>query len=156
MAKKAPEMEEYKYGFRDEHKSIFQTGKGLTPEIVKEISKIKGEPDWMLEFRLKALKQFEKMPMPKWGGDMDELDFDDIQYYVRPSEKQGKRGKRFLQKLRKPLINWGFLKRNKSFWLVYLRSMNPRLSTTACKRIWKSRVSFSWIPIQRCVSILRF
>lgn len=90
MAKKAPEMEEYKYGFRDEHKSIFQTGKGLTPEIVKEISKIKGEPDWMLEFRLKALKQFEKMPMPNWGGDMDELDFNDIQYYVRPSEKQGK------------------------------------------------------------------
>lgn len=60
MAKKAPEMEEYKYGFRDEHKSIFQTGKGLTPEIVKEISKIKDEPEWMLEFRLKALKQFEK------------------------------------------------------------------------------------------------
>lgn len=90
MAKKAPEMEEYKYGFRDEHKSIFQTGKGLTAEVVTEISKIKNEPDWMLEFRLKSLKQFEKMPMPKWGGDLDGLDFNEIQYYVRASEKQGK------------------------------------------------------------------
>ncbi|MBU5355758.1 Fe-S cluster assembly protein SufB, partial [Paenibacillus barcinonensis] len=90
MAKKAPEMEEYKYGFRDEHQSIFQTGKGLTAEVVTEISRIKNEPEWMLEFRLKSLKQFEKMAMPNWGGNLDELDFNDIQYYVRPSEKQGK------------------------------------------------------------------
>src|SRR5690606_34267841 len=90
MAKQMPEMEEYKYGFRDEHKAIFQSGKGLTPEIVRTISEMKGEPDWMLEFRLKSLEQFNKMPMPRWGGNMDDLDFDDIQYYVRPSEKQGK------------------------------------------------------------------
>lgn len=90
MAKKAPDMEEYQYGFRDEHKSIFQSGKGLTAEIVKEISAIKNEPQWMLDFRLKSLEQFRKMPMPTWGGNMDDLDFEDIQYYVRPSEKQGK------------------------------------------------------------------
>jgi len=90
MAKQMPELEEYKYGFRDEHKAVFQSGKGLTPEIVRTISEMKGEPDWMLEFRLKSLEQFNKMPMPKWGGDMSDLDFNDIQYYVKPSEKQGK------------------------------------------------------------------
>ncbi|TCZ76133.1 Fe-S cluster assembly protein SufB [Paenibacillus albiflavus] len=90
MAKKMPEMEDYKYGFRDEHKSIFQSGKGLTREIVAEISKMKGEPDWMLDFRLKSLEIFQSKPMPNWGGDMSDLDFDDIQYYVKPSEKQGK------------------------------------------------------------------
>jgi len=90
MAKQMPELEEYKYGFRDEHKAVFQSGKGLTPEIVRTISEMKGEPDWMLDFRLKALEQFNKMPMPRWGGNMDDLDFDDIQYYVKPSEKQGK------------------------------------------------------------------
>lgn len=90
MAKQMPEMEEYQYGFRDTHESIFKTGKGLTPEIVKEISRQKGEPEWMLEFRLKALDQFMKMPTPKWGGDLDGLDFNDIQYYVKPSEVQGK------------------------------------------------------------------
>ncbi|MDB4867328.1 MAG: sufB [Cohnella sp.] len=89
MAKQI-ELEDYKYGFRDEHKSIFQSGKGLTEEIVRTISEMKGEPEWMLNFRLKALAQFRKMPMPKWGGNMDDLDFEEIQYYVKPSEKQGK------------------------------------------------------------------
>lgn len=90
MAKKMPEIDVYKYGFRDEHKSIFQTGKGLNEQIVREISKQKNEPEWMLEFRLKSLEQFMKMPTPKWGGNLDELDFNEIQYYVKPSEKQGK------------------------------------------------------------------
>jgi len=90
MAKQMPELEEYKYGFRDEHKAVFQTGKGLTREIVAEISKMKGEPDWMLQFRLKSLEQFFAMPLPRWGGNLDDLDFNDIQYYVKPSEKQGK------------------------------------------------------------------
>lgn len=90
MAKKMPELGEYKYGFRDEHKAVFQSGKGLTREIVAEISKMKGEPEWMLDFRLKSLEIFLSKPMPRWGGDLEDLDFDDIQYYVKPSEKQGK------------------------------------------------------------------
>jgi Fe-S cluster assembly protein SufB len=90
MAKQIEFEEEYKYGFRDEHKAVFQTGKGLTREVVETISKMKGEPDWMLSFRLKSLEQFNKMPLPRWGGDLDDLDFNDIQYYVKPSEKRGR------------------------------------------------------------------
>ncbi|MDY0393216.1 Fe-S cluster assembly protein SufB [Virgibacillus halophilus] len=90
MAKKMPEMEEYKYGFRDKDVSIFRTEKGLTPRIVEEISKMKEEPQWMLDYRLKALDHFYKRPMPQWGGDLSELDFDEIVYYVKPSERQGK------------------------------------------------------------------
>jgi Fe-S cluster assembly protein SufB len=90
MAKQMPDLEEYQYGFRDEHKAIFQSGKGLTEEIVRTISSMKGEPEFMLKFRLKALEQFRKMEMPKWGGNMDDLDFEEIQYYVKPSEGQGK------------------------------------------------------------------
>jgi Fe-S cluster assembly protein SufB len=90
MAKKMPELSDYQYGFRDEHKAVFQTGKGLTPEVVKAISAQKNEPEWMLEFRLKSLEQFNKMKLPRWGGNLDDLDFDDIQYYVKPSEKLGK------------------------------------------------------------------
>jgi len=90
MAKKMPELEEYKYGFRDEHKAVYKTGKGLSREVVTEISRMKGEPEWMLEFRLKALDIFMKKPLPRWGGNLDELDFQDIQYYVKPSERQGK------------------------------------------------------------------
>jgi len=90
MAKQMPEIGEYKYGFRDEHKAVFQTGKGLNANVVRQISEMKGEPEWMLEFRLKALELFEQMPLPRWGGNLDDLDFNDIQYYVKPSEKQGR------------------------------------------------------------------
>lgn len=87
MAKKMPEMEEYQYGFSDKDVSIFRSKKGLTEEIVREISRMKDEPQWMLDFRLKSLKQFYKMPMPQWGGDISDLDFDEITYYVKPSER---------------------------------------------------------------------
>lgn len=90
MAKKAPEIGDYKYGFRDKDVSVFRTERGLTRKVVEEISKIKNEPEWMLEFRLKALEHFYKRPMPQWGGDLSELNFDEITYYVKPSEKQGR------------------------------------------------------------------
>ncbi|MFS0674352.1 Fe-S cluster assembly protein SufB [Ornithinibacillus sp. 179-J 7C1 HS] len=90
MAKKAPEIEEYKYGFRDKDVSIFRTERGLTRRVVEEISKMKEEPQWMLDYRLKALEHFYERPMPQWGGDLSGLDFDEIVYYVKPSEKQGR------------------------------------------------------------------
>ncbi|WP_163971571.1 Fe-S cluster assembly protein SufB [Oceanobacillus halotolerans] len=90
MAKNMPEIDEYKYGFHDKDVSVFRSGKGLTREIVEEISRMKEEPQWMLDYRLKALEQFYKMPMPQWGGDLSELDFDEIIYYVKPSERTEK------------------------------------------------------------------
>ncbi|AUJ23161.1 Fe-S cluster assembly protein SufB [Virgibacillus dokdonensis] len=90
MAKNMPEIEEYKYGFHDRDVSVFRSGKGLTREIVEEISRMKEEPQWMLDYRLKALEHFYERPMPQWGGDLSELNFDEIVYYVKPSEKQGR------------------------------------------------------------------
>ncbi|MFC0187615.1 Fe-S cluster assembly protein SufB [Fictibacillus aquaticus] len=90
MAKKMPDIGEYKYGFRDKDVSIFRSKRGLTKEIVEEISRMKSEPQWMLDFRLKSLETFYKMPMPQWGGDLNDLNFDDITYYVKPSEKSEK------------------------------------------------------------------
>src|SRR5689334_5148902 len=81
---------EYQYGFRDEEDYFFKSKRGLDRETVINISKMKGEPEWMLEFRLKAYDHFLKRPMPEWGGDLSEIDFDNIFYYIRPSEKQGK------------------------------------------------------------------
>ena len=86
MAKKMPEIGDYKYGFHDKDVSIFRSERGLTEEIVREISNMKQEPEWMLNYRLKALEQFYKMPMPQWGGDLSALNFDEITYYVKPSE----------------------------------------------------------------------
>jgi len=86
-----PELEfEYKYGFRDDAEPVFRSRKGLDREVVIQISEMKGEPEWMRDFRLKALEYFEKRPVPTWGADLSGLDFDDIYYYVRASERQGR------------------------------------------------------------------
>ena len=79
---------EYKYGFKDPEVHVFKSRKGLSREVVEEISHMKGEPEWMLKFRLKALNHFEKRPMPTWGPDLSSLDLDDIYYYVKPTEKE--------------------------------------------------------------------
>jgi Fe-S cluster assembly protein SufB len=86
MAKKMPDIGDYKYGFHDKDVSIFRSKRGLTEEIVREISKMKEEPEWMLEYRLNALEIFYSKPMPQWGGDLSALNFDEITYYVKPSE----------------------------------------------------------------------
>ncbi len=86
MKNKIPD-EEYKYGFRNEDVSVLKTGKGLNEEIVREISKIKNEPEWMLKFRLDAYKAFVEMPMPNFGPDLSFLDFSTYTYFIRPSDK---------------------------------------------------------------------
>lgn len=83
-------MDKYKYGFSDPDVSVFKTRKGLDQEVVRQISHMKGEPEWMLAFRLKALEHFMERPMPTWGGDISDLDLDDIYYYVRPMEEEGR------------------------------------------------------------------
>ncbi|OUM86457.1 MAG: Fe-S cluster assembly protein SufB [Bacillus thermozeamaize] len=90
MAKQLVELGEYQYGFRDPDISIYRAQKGLNRQVVEEISRIKGEPQWMLEFRLRALEIFFSKPMPTWGGDLSELDFDNITYYVKPTERRGR------------------------------------------------------------------
>lgn len=81
-------FEDYRYGFHDEGKPAFSTGKGLTREIVAQISEMKNEPGWMTDFRLRAYDLFVAKPMPAWGDTaaLSEIDFDGIQYYVRANE----------------------------------------------------------------------
>ncbi len=83
-------MGDYQYGFKDPDTSVFKTRKGLDRAVVEKISELKGEPEWMLEFRLKALDHYLKRPMPTWGGDLSGLKLDDIYYYVRPAEAESK------------------------------------------------------------------
>lgn len=76
---------------KDEDVSIFTTGLGLNEEVVKEISRQKGEPEWMLNFRLDALKKFQKMPMPSFGPDLSDMDFGTYTYYTKVSNKEASR-----------------------------------------------------------------
>ena len=87
MQEKIPSREEYKYGFHDDVESVYKTEKGLTEEIVREISAKKNEPQWMLDYRLKAFEHFKNRPMPEWGADLSELDFDEYTFYRQASNK---------------------------------------------------------------------
>ena len=75
-------------GWSDDEDYVFKPKKGLNPDIVNEMSWMKGEPDWMRQFRLKSLQHFERKPMPTWGGDMPDIYFDDIYYYIKPTDEQ--------------------------------------------------------------------
>lgn len=81
------QLGDYQYGFSDPDNSVFKTQRGLNENVVRQISTMKGEPEWMLEYRLKALKHYQQRPMPNWGADISVLDLDNIFYYVKPSEK---------------------------------------------------------------------
>ncbi len=93
--KKKPEtdiaqVEINKYDFHTEERYVYKARKGLDEEIVNQISDLKGEPDWMRQFRLQALKIFQSKPLPRWGGNLDEIDFQDIYYYIKPADRQGR------------------------------------------------------------------
>jgi Fe-S cluster assembly protein SufB len=81
---------DYKYGFQDPDELVFKARKGLDRNVVEQISMMKGEPQWMLDFRLKALAHFEERPMPVWGGDLSTLNLDEIYFYAKPMEEEGR------------------------------------------------------------------
>ncbi len=78
----------YEYGWHDADAAGALAKRGLNEDVVREISALKNEPEWMLELRLKGLRLFEKKPMPTWGADLSHIDFDTIKYFVRSTERQ--------------------------------------------------------------------
>ncbi|MDA8295129.1 MAG: Fe-S cluster assembly protein SufB [Actinomycetota bacterium] len=79
----------YRLGWSDAEDYVYKPKKGLSEEIVREMSAMKGEPEWMLKFRLRALQRFQQRPMAPWfATKMPDLDFDDIFYYIKPTDKQ--------------------------------------------------------------------
>ena len=100
------DIERTLYDIRNEDRSAYKTQQGLTEEIIRDISRQKHDPAWMLEFRLKSLDVYHSISLPTWGPDLSELNMDEIVTYVR----------------RHP-------------WPAWWRSMIPRWSTTASRRI---------------------
>ena len=84
------DLGKYSLGWSDEEDYVFNPRKGLSEELIREVSAMKGEPAWMLEFRLRSYRRFLAKPMPTWGGGrmIEEIDFDDIYYYIKPTEGQ--------------------------------------------------------------------
>ncbi len=106
---------DYQFGFHDPDHSVFRARKGLDREIVEQISSIKGEPDWMLETRLHALDIFHQKPMPQWGGNVNDLDFDDIYYYVKPADREGRTWEDVPEDIKKTFDRLGIPEAEKKF-----------------------------------------
>lgn len=85
-----PSQQKYKYGFKKKEKYVFKAKRGLSEGTIKEISMQKNEPDWMRNFRLRSFGIFNKKPMPPFGPSLEELNFDDIYYYLKATEKKAK------------------------------------------------------------------
>ena len=78
----------YKFGWADSDAAGESARRGLSEDVVRDISGKKNEPEWMLDLRLRGLRMFGRKPLPTWGADLSDIDFDNIKYFVRSTEKQ--------------------------------------------------------------------
>ena len=133
-----PELEgigNYEYGWADSDEAGQSAKRGLDEAVVRDISAKKNEPQWMLDMRLKALKFFERKPMPTWGADLSDIDFDNIKYFVRSTEGQ----------------------QNVTHWSPVLPlSMSLKSCTTRSVKTWNLRVLSLSILILVCAIILKY
>ena len=125
------DMERGVYDVRDSFSYDYKTDSGLTPDIVREISAKKDEPQWMLDFRLRSLAIYQQMDVPPWAPDISGLNMEEIVTYVRPRTDMTCR-----RILRKHLIVWVFRVRSKLRLPVLGRNMTLRWCTTISRKIW--------------------
>ena len=104
----------YKFGWADTDVASESAKRGLSEEVVRDISARKNEPEWMLENRLKGLKYFGRKPMPAWGSDLSGIDFDNIKYFVRSTEKQAESWDDLPPTSRTPTTGWASPRRRSS------------------------------------------
>src|SRR4030065_2927137 len=104
-----------KFGFHDEEKYVFKAKRGLSKEVVKEISGMKQEPEWMRNIRLKALDHFWERPLRDWGGDLSDIKFDEIYYYIKPTETQVKNRDDVPDRIKRTFDKLGFPQAEREF-----------------------------------------
>ncbi|GBC84499.1 FeS cluster assembly protein SufB [bacterium HR11] len=104
-----------RYNFRDTVEYVYRTPKGLTREIVAEISAIKGEPEWMRDFRLRAYEIFIRKPMPTWGADLSGVNFDEYTYYLRPTDRKGRTWDEVPEEIRRTFERLGIPEAERKF-----------------------------------------
>lgn len=130
-----------KYDFKDPELYVYKSTKGINEEIVKQISKMKGEPDWMTEFRVKAYRIFEKKPMPTWGVKelLDEIDFSDIYYYVRPTDTKGRSWDDVPEYIRKTFDRLGIPEAERKYLAGVTAQYESEVVYHSVKSQWESK-----------------
>ena len=125
------DLGEYKFGFHDDVEPVLSTGKGLNEDVIRELSAAKGEPEWMLEFRLKSYETFKKMPMQTWGADLSEIDFDDLIYYQKPSDKPARSWDEVPEKIKETFERIGIPEAERAYLAGKDISSRPSPTTTS-------------------------
>ena len=138
----------YKYGWHDVEQPRTTFPKGITAEIVAEISRIKGEPEWMTKLRLKAFRHFKAFPMPKWGADLDGIDFQDIYYYVTGTDKAAQSWDDVPDYIRRTYDKLGIPEAEEITSPASVASTTPKSSITTSARTSRSRASCSSAPMR--------
>lgn len=131
------EIDAYEYGFSystDSYAHILKPG--LDEATVKEISAIKGEPEWMLKLRLEAYKAFRAKPTPLWGGDLSEINYDQIHYYLRPADKAGKTWDEVPQEVKETFDRLGIPKAEREVLAGVKAQYDSEVVYGSLKNIW--------------------
>ena len=144
MATENLDMDYSKYDFKDSTEMyVHLSKKGLTKDTVIGISKMKDEPQWMLDFRLRSFEIFMKKPMPTWGGDLSvQLIFKTYTIMQKHQRRQKRTGMTFLKMSKIPLTNSEFLRLKRSSWQVWAHNMNPKLSITISEKTCKNKAFY--------------
>ncbi len=137
----------YELGWSDEEDHVFKPEKGLDEELIRTMSEMKKEPEWMLDFRLKAYKRFLAKPTPTWGGGgrLDDIDYDDIYYYIKPTEGVVSDWDMVPDSIKETYEKLGIPEAERKFLAGSPRSTTLRLCTTAIATILRSLVCCSAI-----------
>ena len=142
---------DYQFGFHDPENATIRFDKGLSEQVVRDISALKDEPEWMTDIRVKAYHHFMERPMPDWGncGELNNIDFDNVTYFLRSSDATEKDWDDVPTTSSEPSTDWAFPKPNRSGWAVSQHSTNPKPSTTPFVKIWKRKAcsSSTWTAV---------
>ena len=147
-----PELESlgiYEFGWSDSDVAGASAKRGISPEVVADISALKSEPEWMLKNRLKALALFYKKPMPAWGADLSGIDFDNIKYFVRSTEKQAQTWDDLPDDIKNTYEKLGIPEAERQRLVSGVAAQyESEVVYTRSIRTSKTRASSSWTPIQ--------
>ena len=118
---------DYTYGWHDSDAAGEAAKRGIDEQVVRDISADKGEPQWMLDMRLRGFKAFLEKPMPDWGVDLSGFNADDFKYYVKPIDKQAKTWRSCRTTSAPPTTDWASLRPRKAVWSpAWPRSTSPK------------------------------
>ena len=147
----------YEYGWHDSDDYSKDVPTGINEEIVRFISEVKDEPQWMRERRLKALELFERKPMPAWGPDLSHVDFDSFKYYVRPTDRQVNDWEDLPEEIRDTYDRLGIPEAEKSRLVSGVAAQyESEVVYQQIQETWSVRELSSLTPTPACASTRRF